>query len=122
MGAPVVRRFTLAAQSALSSFALMTDDETGLTYVEVSQPNVILDAVNDPDTTATERFTVKLEKGGIDTGRRLHSDAMKAGSAGRMAVGPIDVLPGQLFLRAAQYGTVAALEAYSLLIKFARPP
>ena len=122
MGAPSIKRFTRAAPTALSTFALMTDDDTGLTYIQITKPNKILDVTNDPDTTSTERFMIKIEKGGVDTGRRLYTDSMKAGSAGRMAVGPIDVTPGQLFFRCAQYGTVAGVEAYSMIIKFAAPP
>ena len=117
---PMIRRFTRVAPGALNVFALATDDETGLTFIRVSGGNAILDVVSSPQNAAGINHTVNILKNGIDTGRRLYSTSLDPASAGRMAIGPIALSPGDYSFNIAQ--TLGALTAYSFQVKFARQP
>jgi len=117
---PLIRRFTRAAPGALDTFALAVDEETGLTFIRITSPNVILDMVNDPNPAAGARYEIRIIKGGIDTGRRIYSLSIDPMSAGRIAVGPITLGPGDYSFSVAQ--RAGALAAYSFIVKFARAP
>ena len=119
MVAPVIRRFT-ASISALNTAVNAVDNETNLTYIHVSGKNQILDVVNDPDPVAGNRYVIAVYKGGRDTGVRFYSSSMSAGSAGRVAVGPIDLLGGDYQFRVTQVAGTAA--DFSFIVKFLAPP
>lgn len=114
---PIIRRFT-AAISNLNQWVIATDDETTLSFVE-TQPNVILDVVNDPDPASGNRYVVGLWSGGTDTGVRFYSTSMSPASAGRVAVGPINLKGGQYQFRVQQVAGTAA--NYSFIVKFNAP-
>jgi hypothetical protein len=119
MPVPIVRRFT-ATVSALNSEVKATDDETALTFIRISKPNAILDVVSSPTPTSGNIYKIKLVKGSIDTGRRFYSTALDPTSAGRMAVGPVGLGPGDyMFLVTQTAGTAAN---YSFEIKLADTP
>lgn len=119
--APVIRQFTRVAGAAVGVVINATDVETGQLSVVMMQSNQILDALNDV-LTAGDTFTIAIIKNGQDTGRRLYSTSLNPASAGRIAVGPIDLSPGSYQFRvtvtAVAGGGVNA--AYAFIIKFAR--
>jgi len=120
MVAPVLRQFTQVAGLAVGAIANMVDAETTLPSIVLMQPNTLLDAVNDV-LTAGDTFTIAIIKNGMDTGRRLYSTSLNVASAGRVAIGPVDLSPGTYQFRltvTAIAGGVSA--AYALLLKFAR--
>jgi hypothetical protein len=80
------------------------------------EPNQILDVVNSPDPASGNRYIIQIWKNMKDTGKRLYSDAMSPASAGRIAIGPIDVSPGKLQFKVVQVAGTAA--AYSFVVKF----
>lgn len=120
MSVPLIRRFTRAAPGALNVFARVTDDESALTYIRVTTPNAILDMVNDPDPVAGLIYNIRIIKNNIDTGRRVSTLSISAASAGRMAVGPINLSPGDYAFDVAQ--TLGGLAATSFVVKFATTP
>ena len=46
MGVPIMRQYTLAAPAAINTFALATDDVTGLSVQQLNKDNAIIDYVN----------------------------------------------------------------------------
>jgi len=94
----------------------MTDDVTGLTFVNVTRPNSIVDMFNDP-TLSGQRYTFELFKNSISTGRNFFSSAMDTASAGRTSVGPVDLSTGQYQLGATQTAGTAVVT--SIVAKFA---
>jgi len=116
MVAPVIRRFTRATPASLDQFAFATDDITGLTFYLATKRNQILDIVNDPDPPAGARYEIALYKNGVDTGRRFFSTSLSPASAGRIAIGPIDIEPGQIQFNVAQ--RAGTLSSYSFIVKF----
>ncbi|MEM2695975.1 MAG: hypothetical protein QXU09_03465 [Thermoproteota archaeon] len=117
MSVPILRRFT-GTITATGQWVTMTDDETGLPFFDTTA-NVILDVVNDPDPAAGNRYVIALFSGSIDTGVRFYSTAMSPASAGRVAVGPIQLKGGQYQLKVMQTAGTAA--NYSIVVKFAKP-
>lgn len=114
MAAPIFRRWTRAAPGALDVFALATDDITALGFYTLGGNNSIIDIVSDPDPGAL-RYEIRLFKNGIDTGRSWFSSSLNPGSAGRVAVGPVDISPGNIAFNVAQ--RAGALTAYSFVVK-----
>jgi len=115
-GIPIMRRMSKPNAGTLAVQELMTDDITGLTFIQLSQGNAIMDAFNDP-TIAAQRYTFELFKNSISTGRNLFSGAMDTASAGRAAIGPIALAKGQLQVGATQVVTTA--QVTSIVLKFA---
>jgi hypothetical protein len=118
MVAPIFRRFTRAAPAALSTYAFATDDVTGLTFYNLTTANQILDMVSDPAPAAGVAYEIALFKNGVDTGRHFFSRSLDPASAGRVAVGPVDLAPGQIGFNVQQ--TLGALAAYSFVVKLLR--
>jgi hypothetical protein len=116
MPVPIIRRFT-ATVSALSTAYNATDNESSLTFVRVTKPNAILDIVSSPAPTSGNYYTIKLKKNFVDTGRRFYSTALDPSSAGRIAVGPIGLGPGDYTFEVTQTAGTAA--NYSFEVKFA---
>lgn len=120
---PRVRRFTCAT-AAVNTYGWATDDQTALQELPIPIANTILDIINAPNPTgvgtrAEARQELELWKDSMPTGRYFYSDMLNAASAGRMAVGPINIKPGKISFR---YRHLAAtsLEAYSFIIKLVR--
>lgn len=115
---PIQRRMTKPNAGTVNVQELMTDDITGLTFVQLSIPNTILDMYNDPDPAASVAYTDELFKNSISTGRNFFTTAMSTGSAGRAAIGPLRLAVGQMQLGSTQTtGTAAATN--SVVVKFA---
>ena len=116
MTLPVIRRYTMAA-GTVDVFANLTDDVTGQAPFTLFQPNAVLDIVNDPDPA--ERYEFRLLKNGSETPIKVFSGAISPTTAGRVAIGPINMTVGQYIWSGAQRSGVAA--ATSILVKYARP-
>lgn len=121
MAIPCIRNLEKLAAGVLGTPVLMTDAETGLTFVNITRNNAILDVVNNPlAVVAGDFYTINLLKNGIDTGRRFYSQAMASASAGRIAVGPIMLSPGNYSFLITQTAGVAAV--FAIAVKFADTP
>lgn len=116
---PIQRRMSIPAiPTALNSPQFMTDDITGLTFIQLTRPNTLLDMYNDPDPGGVLTYTDEIYKNSISTGRNFFTSAMSTASAGRAAVGPIRLAQGQFQMASSQ--TAGALtQANSIVIKFA---
>lgn len=120
MSTPMIKRISVAAPAALNANTTATEDVTALTFIRVVTNNAILDMLNDPDPAAGLRYSVQIWKNGVDTGRRVFSNSMSAASAGRMAIGPIGLGPGDYMFVVQQHA--GALTAQSWIIKFGKDP
>lgn len=116
MPIPIFRRMSKPNAGTLNVQELATDDVTGLTFVNVTRPNSIVDMFNDP-TIAAQRFTFELFKNSISTGRNFFSSSMDTASAGRTSIGPVDLSAGQYQLGVTQ--TTATAQVTSVVLKFA---
>jgi len=117
---PAIRNFEKLAAGVIGTPVLMTDAETGLTFIRVTGNNAILDVVDNLPIIAGDLYTVNIVKNGVDTGRRLYSQAMDPASAGRMSVGPIALSPGDYAFIINQTAGVAAV--FAIAVKFANQP
>jgi len=114
---PIQRRMTKPNAGTVNVQELMTDDITGLTFIQLNRPNNILDMYNDPDPAASVLYTDELFKNSISTGRNFFTSAMSTASAGRAAIGPIRLAAGQMQLGSTQTaGTAVA--SNSVVVKF----
>ncbi|MEM2169861.1 MAG: hypothetical protein QW186_08710 [Candidatus Bathyarchaeia archaeon] len=117
MPAPMIRKFK-ATISALNTEVRALDQETNEYQFILTKPNTILDITNSPNPSSGNYYVIRLFKNGVDTGRRFYSEALDPSSAGRMAVGPLDLSPGQYQFRVTQTAGTAA--DYGFIVKFAR--
>lgn len=115
MVAPIFRRWTRAAPGALDVFAFASDDVTALTFYNLAVNNQILDIVSDPAPGAGVAYEIALFKNGLDTGRHWFSRTLDPASAGRVAIGPVDIAAGQMQFNVAQ--RLGALAAYNFVTK-----
>jgi len=95
MAAPIFRRWTHAT-AAVNIFALATDDVTAETNYLLARNTELLDVISSPAPTLPTRFEIVLFKNGISTGRSFFTEGLDPASAGRAAIGPIDMVPGKL--------------------------
>jgi hypothetical protein len=115
---PIQRRMSITTiPAALNVQQFMTDDISTLNFIQLSRGNTLLDMYNDPQPTA-RTYTNELFKNSISTGRNFFSTSMNTASAGRAAIGPIRLAPGQLQLSSAQTAGVLAIDN-SVVLKFA---
>jgi hypothetical protein len=116
---PIQRRMNIpAAPTALNAAQYMLDDITGLSFIQLTRANTLLDMYNDPDPGGVLTFTDEIHKNSISTGRNFFTSAMSTASAGRAAVGPIRLAQGQFQMSSRQ--TAGALtRANAIVIKFA---
>lgn len=120
MTAPIWRRFTRAAPGALNVFAFATDDITTLAFYRLQNSNTILDILSDPAPGAGVAYQVDLWKNGIATGRSFFSRTLDPASAGRAAIGPVDIIgPADSAFNVSQ--VLGALAAYNFVVKFDHP-
>jgi hypothetical protein len=116
---PIQRQMTNPAVGALNTPALLQDNITLLTFIQLNIPNTILDMYNSPDPAAAADFyTYELQKNSISTGRNFFSTAMSTASAGRAAVGPIRLASGQLQMQGTPVGAAAPINDQNIVIKF----
>lgn len=116
---PVQRRYSLAAPAALNVFNNLTDDETGQAQYLILGSNTLLDIVNDPDPAAGLRYEFVLLKNGNQTPVRAFSTTISPTTAGRTAIGPVNMTAGQYIWSGAQ--RAGALTATSIVVKYAAP-
>jgi len=112
------RRYTTAVPAALNAETIVTDDRTTDAVQTLNIGNSILDIFNDPDPAAGLRYSFRLLKNGIDTGRDFFSDSMSTASEGRSKIPSpgISLLSGQLQWFALQ--RAGALTATSFVVVF----
>jgi len=116
---PIQRQMTNPAAGAFGTPALLIDNITQLTFIQLNIPNTILDMYNSPDpAAATDFYTYELQKNSISTGRNFFSTAMSTTSAGRAAVGPIRLASGQLQMQGTPVGALAPINDQNIVIKF----
>jgi len=117
MAVPVVRRYT-SVVGVINVFNNMTDDVTGQAPFTLFAPNTILDIVNDPNP-ATGTYEMRLLKNGNETPIKIFSSSISPITAGRMAIGPIEMGVGQyIWVRAPRSVVVIA---NSIIVKYASP-
>ena len=120
MGAPIWRRFTRAAPAALNVFAFATDDISTLAFYRTPNDNVILDILSDPAPAAGVAYEIDIWKNTLPTGRNYFSRTLDPASAGRAAIGPVDVVgPADLAFNVSQ--TLGVVAAYNFVVKLDRP-
>lgn len=116
---PIQRQMSNPAVGVIGQPALLQDNITLLTFIQLNIPNTILDMYNSPDpAAATDFYTYELQKNSISTGRNFFSTAMSTASAGRAAVGPIRLASGQLQMQGTPVGAVAPVTDQNIVIKF----
>ncbi|MBT6438148.1 MAG: hypothetical protein HOK72_00480 [Flavobacteriales bacterium] len=119
MTLPVIRRYTLAAPAALNTFNNLVDDVTGQAQFLLLSKNAIIDMTNDPDPAAGLRYEFVLNKNGLQTPVSAFSSAISPATAGRVAIGPVSLNPGNFIWSGAQ--RAGALTATSVIVKYAVP-
>lgn len=117
MTVPIMRRWSGAAGTN-NTPAFMTDDESGLTSFTLLAANQILDAVYDT-IPSSSRVIFTLFKNGLETPIKLYSNAINPGTDGRVAIGPINLSPGQYAWKSTQVSGTAGTK--SLICRFAQP-
>jgi len=116
---PIQRQMTNPAAGVFQTPALLIDNITQLTFIQLNIPNTILDMYNSPDpAAATDFYQYELQKNSISTGRNFFSTAMSTASAGRAAVGPIRLASGQLQMQGTPVGALAPINDQNIVIKF----
>jgi hypothetical protein len=117
---PIQRQMTNVLAGAPNVPALLTDAVTNLTFIQLGIPNIILDLYNNLNpAAAADTYQYELQKNSISTGRNFFSTAMNTLSAGRAAVGPIRIAPGQLQMSGTPTGAAAPAGDQNIVIKFA---
>ena len=116
---PIQRLMSNPAIGAVGTPALLTDQVTNLTFIQLNIPNTILDMYNSPaPAAAADTYTYVLQKNSISTGRSFFSTAMSTASAGRAAVGPVRLASGQLQMEGTPTGAAAPINDQNIVIKF----
>ena len=116
-----MRRYSKPNAGTVNVEELMTDDVTNLTFTQLSTPNIVLDIFNSPDPSGglnTNIYRYQLYKNSVSTGRFFFSESMSTSSAGRSAVGPINVAAGQMQIGSTQTAGTAAAQS-NIVVKFA---
>ena len=122
MAVPLMRSYTTTG-AALNTFALATDDITGLSVQQLNRDNAILDETTASVPVAGDQYQDRLLINGLEAGVTFFSATSDPASAGRVVPGPIPITVGaqaggkQLAFNCAQTAGVAV--AYSFLIKYA---
>jgi len=115
MPEPIIRQYSKPNAGTLNIQELATDDITGLTFTQLGGPNAILDIFN-TSVASGQEYTIELMKNSISTGRNFFTVTMDTTSAGRVAVGPVNLRAGQ-----AQYGitqTAGTAVVMSFAVKY----
>ena len=118
-----MRAYTFAQPAALNTFALATDNITGLTVQQLNRDNVALDFVDNPANAAGVEHEARLLVNGLDSGVTFFSTASDPASAGCVVAGPIPITVGaaaggkQLAYNCTQ--TLGAVSAFPFIVKYA---
>ena len=119
MTLPILRRFSTTDAGTVNTPQFAEDDETEEKSFLISDNNILLDAVNDPDPATGARYTISIFKAGDQTPTRIYSSGISPSTAGRVAVGPINMSPGKYQVSVKQTAGTAA--TYSCVLKFDHP-
>ena len=123
MAVPLMRSYTTAVVGAINTFALATDDITGLSVQQLNRSNVILDETTASVPVAGDQYQARLLINGLEAGVTFFSATSDPASAGRVVPGPIPIAVAgqaggkQLAFNCSQTAGVNA--QYSFLIKYA---
>ena len=118
-----MRSYTTAVVGAINTFALATDDITGLSVQQLNRSNVILDETTASVPVAGDQYQDRLLINGLEAGVTFFSATSDPASAGRVVPGPIPIAVAgqaggkQLAFNCSQTAGVNA--QYSFLIKYA---
>jgi len=116
---PIQRRMRNPLAGALNVPVNLVDQVTGLTFIQLGQNNTILDAYNATQPVAVANtYEYEVAKNSISTGRIFFSTAMNTLSAGRAAVGPLRLAPGQLQMIGTPTGAAFPALDQNIVIKF----
>ena len=122
---PIQRLMSNPTAAGVGVPALLQDQVTGLSFLQLNVPNTILDmynsvvGVNAPDPIVGNNYQDVLQKNSISTGRTFFTSAMSITSAGRAAIGPVRLASGQLQMESTlQAGGVATVADNAIVIKF----
>jgi hypothetical protein len=122
---PIQRLMANNNVGAVGTPQLLNDQVTGLTFIQMNVPNTILDMYNSvvganaPDPIVGNNYQNVLQKNSISTGRTFFTSAMSVTSAGRAAVGPVNLASGQLQMESTLgVGGVATALDNAIVIKF----
>ena len=116
---PIQRLMSNNAAGVAGTPQLLNDQVTGLTFIQLNIPNTILDMYNSPDPAVGNTYQDVLQKNSISTGRTFFTTAMSTTSAGRAAIGPIRLAPGQMQLESTLNALgVATANDNNVVIKF----
>ena len=123
MAVPLMRSYTTAVVGAINTFALATDDITGLSVQQLNRSTVILDETTASVPVAGDQYQDRLLINGLEAGVTFFSATSDPASAGRVVPGPIPIAVAgqaggkQLAFNCSQTAGVNA--QYSFLIKYA---
>ncbi len=119
-----MRSYTLAAPAAVNTFALATDDVTGLSVQQLNKDNAIIDFVNSPDPAGAAAYQLRLLINNLEAGPTFFSSNSSSASAGRTVPGPLPIAVGgaaggkQVSYNAAQTALGGGLAAYQFIVKY----
>ena len=123
MAVPLMRSYTTAVVGAINTFALATDDITGLSVQQLNRSNVILDETTASVPVAGDQYQDRLLINGLEAGVTFFSATSDPASAGRVVPGPIPIaVAGQAGGKQLAYNcsqTAGVNAQYSFLIKCA---
>ena len=123
MAVPLMRSYTTAVVGAINTFALATDDITGLSVQQLNRSNVILDETTASVPVAGDQYQDRLLINGLEAGVTFFSATSDPASAGRIVPGPIPIaVAGQAGGKQLAYNcsqTAGVNAQYSFLIKYA---
>ena len=123
MAVPLMRSYTTAVVGAINTFALATDDITGLPVQQLNRSNVILDETTASVPVAGDQYQDRLLINGLEAGVTFFSATSDPASAGRVVPGPIPIaVAGQAGGKQLAYNcsqTAGVNAQYSFLIKYA---
>lgn len=115
MVAPVVKQVNMAAPGALNTDVILTDPQTGFTFLLLNQGNRIVDITNAADPAAGLLYLLKLVRNGREV--RRWTAAMFLTTVNVHVGFPVDLIQGQIQFVGQQ--TLGALTAQNYMVTFA---
>jgi hypothetical protein len=113
MPEPIIRQYNKPNAGTIDVAELAQDQITKLTFTQLNGPNAILDMFN-TKVNANQEYTIELLKNSISTGRNFFTVGMDPASAGRSAVGPINLKQGQVQYNITQTAGTAVVMSFAV--------